>query len=79
MTLTYDDGTQSTLVADIGATSRLTLDLGSVIPASLGRSFRIEVQSVGGSLPLVAERAIYRSTAERQWASGSVIVGRPVF
>ena len=68
VTLRYDDGTTSSRVFDIGATSRFTIDVGAAFPEAINRSFQMDVSSVGAPLPLVVERARYSSANGVFWS-----------
>jgi uncharacterized repeat protein (TIGR01451 family) len=78
LTLTYDDGSSSARVLDITGPGRLTLELNTLIPESVGRRYRIDVASHGLPLPLVAERSAYMNRQGRIWGAGSNIVGASV-
>ena len=52
--------------------------MNELVPEAAGRSFVVEVESLGEPLPLVVERAIYRSDARGSWSSGSVSLGAPL-
>ena len=78
LTVFFDNGETSVRILGIGATSRTTVNLGTLFPEAAGRRFHFEVASVGPSLALVAERSIYRNVHGRAWGMGTSLVGTPV-
>lgn len=66
----FEDGSAARQVVRLPAHSRATLELRSLLPASIGRRFGITVESLDGQ-PLVVERASYGSAGGVRWASGA--------
>jgi hypothetical protein len=56
----------------VGASSRLSLDMRSRFPETVGRSFGIVIESLGDSpAPIVVEWAIYSDALGQRWAAGA--------
>ena len=76
--LVFTNGVSTSRVVSLGPQARETLTVNQLVPDAVGRSFVVEVSSLGSPLPLAVERAIYRSDARGTWSSGSVTLGVPL-
>lgn len=67
ITLTHEDDSAPVHAVDVAPQSRATIELGAAVPAAIGRTFHLDVESLGPTpVPLVVERAIIgRRTAPR--------------
>jgi uncharacterized repeat protein (TIGR01451 family)/fimbrial isopeptide formation D2 family protein len=72
ITAVFDDGSQHVQEMPIGATARLTLELGTVFPESAGHALSVIVESLGNApVPLVVEGSRYGSPDGQVWGAGA--------
>lgn len=79
VTLGYEDGdSTSSKLFTIGAQSRLNVWPTSDFPESIGRSFAVFVETLGGvAMPLVVESSVY-SMNDGDWAGGRNALATPL-
>jgi hypothetical protein len=76
-TLLGANGTGRSIVAQVPAQQRFSIDVATTFPEALDTRFGLLVESLDAA-PLVVERATYRDAAGIRWAAGTNSLGTPL-